>query len=92
VTFCLGWSKRIDVASVDLIDNIDWLIADKRPGSEIKQHLLMLRDQVEALESRLRNFEREVNPLAKECEGLRAQLGKAQREITELKTDRGLLS
>ena len=27
----------------------------------------------------------EVNPLAQECEGLRAQLGRAQREITDLK-------
>jgi hypothetical protein len=40
---------------------------------------------VEVLESQVRNLEKEVNPLAKECEGLRAQLGKAQREITDLK-------
>ena len=70
---------------IDLINNIDFLIVDKRPVHEIREQLLMLRDQVEALESRLRNLEGEVNPLAMECEGLRAQLGRAQREITDLK-------
>jgi len=81
----LEWSKWIDVELVDLINNIDFLIADKRPAHEIREQLLILRDQVEVLESRQRNLEGEVNPLAKECEGLRAQLGKAQREITDLK-------
>ena len=70
---------------VDLINNIDFLIVDKRPAHEIRAQLLILRDQVEVLESRLRNLEGEVNPLAMECEGLRAQLGRAQREITDLK-------
>ena len=73
------------MALVDLINNIDFLVADKRPVHEIREQLFMLRDQVEVLESRLRNLEGEVNPLAKECEGLRAQLGKAQRDITDLK-------
>jgi chromosome segregation ATPase len=92
VTSCLEWSKWIDVDLVDLINNIDWLIVDKRPVHEIREQLLMLRDQVEVIESRLRNLEGEVNPLAKECEGLRTQLGKAQREITDLKqADSGLL-
>jgi chromosome segregation ATPase len=81
----LGWSKGIDVELVDLINNIDFLIVDKRPAHEIREQLLILRDQVEVLESRLRNLEGEVNPLAQECEGLRAQLGRAQREITDLK-------
>jgi hypothetical protein len=85
VTFCLASSKWIDVELVDLINNIDWLIADKRPAQEIREQLRLVRDQVEVLESRLRNIEMEVTPLAKECEGLRAQLGKAQREITDLK-------
>jgi hypothetical protein len=34
------------VELVDLINNIDWLIADKRPAHEIREQLLMLRDQV----------------------------------------------
>lgn len=42
---------------VDLINNIDFLIVDKRPAHEIREQLLMLRDQVEVLESRLRNLE-----------------------------------
>ncbi|MFZ3376635.1 MAG: hypothetical protein WA183_13880 [Chthoniobacterales bacterium] len=70
---------------VDLINKIDFLIVDKRPAHEIREQLLMLRDQVEVLESRLRNLEGEVNPLAMECEGLRAQLDRAHREITDLK-------
>jgi predicted RNase H-like nuclease (RuvC/YqgF family) len=73
------------VELVDLINNIDFLIVDKRPAHEIREQLRILRDQVEVLESRLRNLEGEVNPLAQECEGLRAQLGRAQREITDLK-------
>jgi hypothetical protein len=73
------------VELVDLINNIDFLIVGNRPAHEIREQLLMLRDQVQALESRLRNIEGEVNPLAQECEGLRAQLGRAQREITDLK-------
>jgi hypothetical protein len=85
VTSCLEWSKWIDVEFADLIDNIDFLIVDKRPGHEIREQLLMLRDQVEALQSRLRSLEGELNPLAQECEGLRAQLGRAQCEITDLK-------
>ena len=85
MTSCFGWSKWIDVELIDLINNIDFLIVDKRPAHEIREQLLILRDQVQALESRLRNLEGEVNPLAQECEGLRAQLGRAQREITDLK-------
>ena len=85
MTSCFGWSKWIDVELIDLINNIDFLIVDKRPAHEIREQLLILRDQVQTLESRLRNLEGEVNPLAQECEGLRAQLGRAQREITDLK-------
>ena len=65
MTFCLASSKWIDVELVDLINNIDWLIADKRPAQEIREQLRLVRDQVEVLESRLRNVEMEVTPLAK---------------------------
>lgn len=79
----------------DIIDNLDRLITAQKPLSEIKPKLVFLRDQAEAMESRVGTLEAEAQardqaPLVRDLEALvgtlRINLEDAKREIQELRS------
>jgi hypothetical protein len=69
-----------------IIDQLDTLVTNGAPVSQIKSHLMLLREQAEALECRVLTLETEAKSPAKDIliASLQRELDKAKKEKTEI--------